>query len=114
MICARFPVFNLFMAPVYAFSASIARTIFRKHWTCLLACARVAPMNDQNPSIQALGGKARARKLTPEERSAIASEAAQVRWSRASRDPNKPKIPRATHESDDLQIGDKIIPCAVL
>jgi len=45
--------------------------------------------SDKNPAAVALGrlgglkgGKARAEKLTPEQRSEIAKKAAQVRWSR--------------------------------
>lgn len=60
------------------------------------------------PSKQALGGMARAEKLTSEERRTIASEAAKKRWSEASR-----SIPRATH-SGTLNIGDALIPCSVL
>lgn len=52
------------------------------------------------------GGKARAEKLLPTERSEIARQAALVRW-------GKGPIPRATHMGT-LEIGDAIIPCAVL
>jgi P63C domain len=55
--------------------------------------------------IQAMGGKARAEKLTPEERKAIASAAADARWGK--------DIPKATHEGI-LVIGEMEIPCAVL
>jgi hypothetical protein len=57
----------------------------------------------------AKGGLARAKKLSPEERSQIARIAVQVRWEKAGKDP----IPTATHVGD-LRIGDAIIPCAVL
>jgi hypothetical protein len=49
------------------------------------------------------GGKARAEKLTAEERQEIARKAAEARWN----------MPRATHEGE-LRIGDIVIPCAVL
>jgi hypothetical protein len=51
------------------------------------------------------GGKARAAKLTPEERREIARKAAEARWGA--------DIPRATHLGE-LKIGGVVIPCAVL
>lgn len=54
-------------------------------------------------SIQSQGGKARAKKLTPEQRKAIASKAADARWS----------IPQSTHEGP-LELGGVTIDCAVL
>jgi hypothetical protein len=66
-------------------------------------------MNQEN-SIQSLGGKARARALTPEERSNSASAAALARWEKS---PTAKKLPKATHEAE-LNIGGRIIPCAVL
>jgi hypothetical protein len=56
----------------------------------------------ENPS---LGGKARAKALTQNERTSIASRAASERWNR--------ELPRATH-SGEIVIGDKRIACAVL
>lgn len=53
----------------------------------------------------AKGGRARAKKLSPEERSEIAQKAAEARW-------GKPSL-RATHEGV-LRIGKMEIPCAVL
>ncbi len=50
-----------------------------------------------------MGGKARAEKLTKEERSAIARKAASARW-----------IPKATHDGDLTLIEGASIPCAVL
>ncbi|MFG0261518.1 MAG: P63C domain-containing protein [Novipirellula sp. JB048] len=57
--------------------------------------------------ISSQGGKARAEKLTPEERSQIAKQAADARWS---------GIPVATHGDAEhpLKIGDAEIPCYVL
>jgi hypothetical protein len=55
------------------------------------------------------GGKERARKLTPEERSAIASGAALARWEKEK----NVKLPRATHEGV-LTIGNADIACANL
>lgn len=54
-------------------------------------------------SIQSMGGVARAKALTEEQRSEIASNAAASRWN----------IPKATHMGE-LKIADLIIPCAVL
>ncbi|MGF1482783.1 MAG: P63C domain-containing protein [Opitutales bacterium] len=54
-------------------------------------------------SMQSKGGKARAKKLSPEQRRAIAEKAAATRWG----------TPKATHEAD-IEIGDMKIPCAVL
>lgn len=56
---------------------------------------------------RAKGGIARAKKLTPEERTNIASKAAQARWT------HEPGTPKATHVGN-LKIGDLSIPCAVL
>jgi hypothetical protein len=56
-------------------------------------------------NMQSKGGVARAKKLSHEERSAIAREAAIKRWSS--------NVPRATH-TGAIQIGDKQIVCAVL
>ena len=53
----------------------------------------------------AKGGRSRAERLTPEERSEIARKAAQAKWD--------PTLPQATHEGE-LRIGDASIPCAVL
>lgn len=51
------------------------------------------------------GGKARAQSLSKEERSEISRRAAQKRWGTV--------IERATH-TGELQIGDRVISCAVL
>lgn len=58
-------------------------------------------------TIQEKGGKARAAKLTKEERSAIAKSAAESRWDKGK------VIAKATHEGF-LTIGVMEIPCAVL
>lgn len=59
------------------------------------------------------GGKARARALSPEERSAIARQAVEARWRKAGL---LKEVLRATHGSPDhpLRIGDIEIPCYVL
>jgi hypothetical protein len=62
----------------------------------------------EQTGIQSLGGKARAAKLSKEEKSEIARNAADARWEKAGK-----AIPRATHEGI-LAIGDMEIPCAVL
>jgi len=51
------------------------------------------------------GGKARAERLSPEERQEIARQAAAARWSTV--------IPQATH-TGTLTIGNTVMPCAVL
>lgn len=61
---------------------------------------------DSGKNAKAKGGFARAAKLTPEERKAIAIKAAKKRW-------KEPGLPEATHRGI-LQIGDIRIPCAVL
>ena len=53
--------------------------------------------------MQSQGGKARAQKLSAEERKAIAAKAAAARWS----------LPKASHEGE-LNIGGWVIPCYVL
>jgi hypothetical protein len=63
---------------------------------------------ERSGGIQSLGGRARASKLSKEDRSAIAREAAHARWDK----PGK-AVPQATHEGV-LTIGDMEIPCAVL
>jgi hypothetical protein len=55
------------------------------------------------------GGKARARALTPEQRSEIAREAVEARWAKHGKSP----LPRVTHPGT-LRIGDLEIECAVL
>ena len=61
--------------------------------------------------LGAMGGKARAESMTPEERSEQARRAVQARWEKAGKD-----MARATHGSPDhpLRIGDIEIPCYVL
>jgi hypothetical protein len=55
------------------------------------------------------GGKARAKSLTPEQRSKAARLAVEARWARQGIAP----VPKATH-SGEIKIGDVLIPCAVL
>jgi len=63
---------------------------------------------EQDIKGRAKGGKARAAKLTPEERSEIARKGAKAKWdNRAS------SLPK-TIRKGVLSIGDKKIPCAVL
>lgn len=56
-----------------------------------------------------IGGKARAEKLSADERRAIARHAAEVRWGVSSRS----SVPNVSHHGE-LPIGDVILPCAVL
>lgn len=64
--------------------------------------------------MQAKGGKARAKALTPATRSAIASAGAQARWAKA--DPSRVDLPKAVCGSQEkpLKIGDVEIPAYVL
>ncbi len=66
-------------------------------------------------TIQEKGGKARAEKLSPEERSAIAQAAADARWAKNGDVEKAPKL-RADYGSPDrpLKIGQVEIPCYVL
>ena len=59
---------------------------------------------------QSKGGEARAKKLSAEKRSAIASASAKARW---EKEQTSGPIPKATHKGT-LRIGDVEIPCAVL
>src|ERR1700722_7098727 len=61
-------------------------------------------------SVQSLGGKARAEKLSKSEKSEIARTAAEARW---SKDPNRIRFPKATHAAP-LKIGDAKVDVAVL
>lgn len=61
-------------------------------------------------SMQSLGGEARAKALTSEERSEIARSGAMAKWEKSE---IEQKIPKAAHVGE-LKIGDLIIPCAVL
>ena len=65
-------------------------------------------------SGQSKAGKAAARRMTPEERSARAAAGAQARWAKA--DPTREQLPKAICGSHDrpLKIGDISIPCYVL
>ena len=62
------------------------------------ACEHIEPMSEKNPNAVALGklggskgGKSRAARLTPEERSASARRAAIARWARTKRLTEKKK-----------------------
>lgn len=63
---------------------------------------------------QRKGGIARSRKLSPEDRKAIASAGAQARWAKAR--PERDTLPKAVCGSTDrpLRIGGLAIPCYVL
>lgn len=75
----------------------------------MLACMHPgdALMTD---SIQSRGGKARAGKLTAEERSKIAQGAAQARWQAIN---SAGETPQATHVGE-LRIGETLFQCGVL
>lgn len=60
------------------------------------------------------GGKARAARLTADERKAIARHAAETRWKRPKiSEEEEQALPSATH-TGELRIGDLVLPCAVL
>jgi hypothetical protein len=61
----------------------------------------------------AKGGKARAQKLSPEDRKAIAKAAAEARWSKSGENRSLSALPQATHDGD-LDIAGTIIKAAVL
>lgn len=63
---------------------------------------------------QSKAGKARLKKLSPEERSEIARAGAIARWQKA--DPSRASLPKALYGADDrpLRIGEMEIPCYVL
>jgi P63C domain len=65
-------------------------------------------MQSEGNKLQKMGGAARAKKLSPEERKSIARDAANARWEKAGK-----IIPKAAYEGI-LTIGDMEIPCAVL
>lgn len=70
--------------------------------------------NSAKSDIQSMGGKARADKLSKEDRSAIATAAAEARWGKERK--GKGHVPKAEFGSHDrpLRIGDIEIPCYVL
>lgn len=70
------------------------------------ACYKKSGMSTPEKSIQALGGEARAKKLTSEERKEIARGAAEARWSGEG-------LPRASHDGD-LDLAGRVIKAAVL
>lgn len=65
-------------------------------------------------SIQSLGGKARAEKLSAEERREIAKTAAKARWKGAGEQEVIPPDVKKVIAPGDLEIGEFRIPCAVL
>lgn len=58
------------------------------------------------PTGRAIGGKARAAKMTPEERKASSQKAVEARRAKAA-------LPKATHMGE-LKLGEVSLPCAVL
>lgn len=70
-------------------------------------------MSDEEVIGRAKGGIARAQKLTPEQRSQIASDAAKSRW--AARTEPTPEMPRVIEGYSDVLILDGTkLPCAVI
>ena len=77
-----------------------------KHKILMQACIfKEIPMNKERDESKVAGGKARAEKLTTEQRKEIARMGASARW-----DGN---VPKATHEGT-FDIGDITISAAVL
>src|SRR5262245_39982160 len=73
----------------------------------MLACKQKGgPMVKKASEVASLGGKARAQRLSKQERAEIARNAAAARWG------NQP-LPKATH-AGELTLGNITIPCAVL
>lgn len=71
-------------------------------------------MPDEPVSGKAIGGKARAAKLTPEQRRAIASDAAKRRWQKAAEVPSS-NMPRALPGYKAiLDLAGMQLPCAVI
>jgi len=67
-------------------------------------------MPEENTSFASMGGKARAEKLSPQDRQEIARAAAEARW--GSKNDNS-LFPRETH-AGVIKIGEQLIPCSVL
>lgn len=68
----------------------------------------------EDAAPQSQGGKARAEKLSPEQRSEIARGAAEARWERAAQaDPSRAVFAKATH-TGTIRLGATEIECAVL
>lgn len=61
-------------------------------------------MADEKDDRASMGGKARAKRLSPERRTKIAVEAAEARWGKL----------RVAEHSGVLRIGDLMLPCSVL
>ncbi|WP_150557126.1 P63C domain-containing protein [Pandoraea nosoerga] len=73
-------------------------------------------MSEDQVTGRARGGRARAEKLSADERSAIASQAAQKRWAdRGEGNSVTTGIPKVLQEfSSDLNLGGMKLPCAVI
>ena len=73
------------------------------------------PIRRRSPTEQqSTAGKARLTRMSPEERSAVASAGAKARWAKA--DPERANLPTAEYGSDDrpVVIGSMSLPCYVL
>jgi P63C domain-containing protein len=69
--------------------------------------SKVRLMDKRKDESKAIGGRARAAKLTAEERKAIGKKAAATRWDKAK------DIPQADYPGK-ITIGDMVFPCSVL
>lgn len=74
-------------------------------------CMLAMPDKPDNDSLQSQGGKARAAKLSKEQKQAIAKKAADARWGKPQFDPNR--IPEAAYQGM-LPIGAVELDCYVL
>lgn len=67
-------------------------------------------MTEENNGFASMGGKARAEKLSADERQEIARAAAEARWGNR---PESSLFPKETH-AGAIKIGEQLIPCSVL
>lgn len=85
----------------------LAKTTRAEH-----ACLQARRARFVTDSVQSKGGRARAERLSPEDRRRIAQAAAEARWAALSESEDQP-APRATHIGE-IKIGELLLPCAVL
>ena len=98
MAIKRVPYHTCYRAPC----AMLTKACILDIWTVNIRALR---MGSESASGAAKGGRTRAERLSPEERQAIAREAALARWGDV--------LPRAV-ASGALSVGDRTISCAVL
>ncbi len=69
-------------------------------------------MPTEGPTGRAIGGYARAEKMSPEERSAQASNAARARWDQEDPPDSLPRV--LSNYAASIDLGGTILPCAVI